>query len=251
MSYSLETAAGLPIFVKGNLLEKGENVISQDVDTRTFKQIQHVLLDSIEDDPHRELYFMYRDVRLKEDEEKIRKKGLRYDITIIPPGKLGREYVKTSGHYHPNVPGKDVTYPEVYEVLEGTAHYLLQKPKKDSHELERVVVIEAKAGDKVFIPPNYGHITINPTGSLLVMANWVADNFKSIYEPIKAKGGGAYFEIEVEGNPQWIANKNYKNTPKLEKISLNNNEEFLFNFDGPLYTAVHNYEPLPDILVKP
>ena len=30
--------------------------------------------------------------------------GLRYDITVIYPGLIGSEYVKTLGHYHPKVP---------------------------------------------------------------------------------------------------------------------------------------------------
>ena len=40
---------------------------------------------------------------------------------------LGSEYVKTVGHYHPPVPGTDVSYPEIYQVLDGSATYLLQK----------------------------------------------------------------------------------------------------------------------------
>ena len=76
-----------------------------------------------------ELYYMYRDLFLSRgDGEKLREQNLRYDITIIPPGMLGREYIKTAGHYHPLVPGGSVTYPELYEVLEGKALYLLQRP---------------------------------------------------------------------------------------------------------------------------
>jgi|GEM_PF-2282682 glucose-6-phosphate isomerase len=40
---------------------------------------------------------------------------------------MGLEFVKTCGHYHPPVnPKLRYTYPEMYEVLEGDAHYLLQ-----------------------------------------------------------------------------------------------------------------------------
>lgn len=45
-----------------------------------------------------ELYYMYRELARNEDEFRhIREFGLRYDITVIPPAKLGKEYVKTEG----------------------------------------------------------------------------------------------------------------------------------------------------------
>ncbi|HOV51744.1 MAG TPA: glucose-6-phosphate isomerase family protein, partial [Methanothrix sp.] len=59
-----------------------------------------------------ELYFMFRDLSLcRSDEKRLIEQDLRYDITIIPPRMLGREYIKTAGHYHPFVPGGNVTYP--------------------------------------------------------------------------------------------------------------------------------------------
>ena len=51
--------------------------------------------------------------------------GLRYDVTVIPPSVLCGEYVKTKGHYHPDN-HHGVGYPEIYEIIEGSAEYLLQ-----------------------------------------------------------------------------------------------------------------------------
>src|SRR5665648_243693 len=80
-----------------------------------------------------ELYYMYRDMSLsKKDKDTITEHHLRYDITIIPPARLGCEYIKTAGHYHPLIPGTSVTYPEIYEVLEGNATYLIQKLEGDN-----------------------------------------------------------------------------------------------------------------------
>src|SRR5574341_814216 len=142
-----------------------------------------------------ELYYMYRDLSLSRNDVLIIKEhGLRYDITVIPPRMLGCEFVKTAGHYHPRVPGTDVTYPEIYEVLSGEAHYIMQKPLDDS--IEDVILIKAKEGDKVIIPPGYGHLTINASNKVLKMANWVARDFESVYSPIKEKGGGAYFLLK-------------------------------------------------------
>ena len=127
-----------------------------------------------------------------QDKELIAKYGLRYDVTVIRPGQIGREFIKTAGHYHPLKPQTEFSYPEVYEVLAGKAHYLLQtEPDEDGID---AILIEAVAGDKVLIPPGYGHITINPGQEYLIMSNWVAADFSSIYGPIKELGGGAFLK---------------------------------------------------------
>lgn len=157
-----------------------------------------------------DLYFMYRDLYLsRTDREKLLAQGLRYDITIIPPGMLGREYMKTAGHYHPTVAGGSVTYPELYEVLEGEALYLLQ-----NSDLSDVVVVYASEGDKVLVPPDYGHVTINRSNKTLKMANFVARDFSSLYEPYRQKGGGAYF-FTREG---WIKNPKCSQAAELRRI---------------------------------
>ncbi len=72
-----------------------------------------------------ELYYMYRELALsKNDTLTMKEHNLRYDITVIPPLMLGCEFVKTAGQYHPKVPGTDMTFSEIYEVLSGEAQYL-------------------------------------------------------------------------------------------------------------------------------
>lgn len=157
-----------------------------------------------------ELYYMYRDLYLsRSDQEKLLEQGLRFDITVIPPRMLGVECVKTAGHYHPLVPGSNVTYPEIYEVLEGEALYLLQK-----QDLSDVVTVSAFAGDKVLIPPGYGHITINRSNNTLKMANFVARKFSSLYEPYRKLGGGAYF-FTRDG---WIKNDLSSEAAELRRM---------------------------------
>jgi glucose-6-phosphate isomerase len=157
-----------------------------------------------------ELYYMYRDLFLsRADGVRLRDQSLRYDITIIPPNMLGCEYTKTLGHYHPLVPGTSVTYPELYEVLEGEALYLLQRL-----DLSDVVAIEASAGDKVLVPPNYGHITINPSHKTLKMANFVARDFSSLYDPIRERAGGAYF-FTRDG---WLKNERCPEAAPLRRV---------------------------------
>lgn len=156
------------------------------------------------------LYYMYRDLYLsKADKGHLMDQDIRYDITIIPPKMLGIEYIKTAGHYHPQAPGASVSYPELYEVLEGEALYLLQ-----NKDLSDAVVIYASAGDKILVPPNYGHVTINRSNKTLKMSNFVARSFSSIYEPFKEMGGAAYF-YTAEG---FMENKKYPKIPELRRI---------------------------------
>ena len=123
------------------------------------------------------LYFMYRDLAVSDSDRRwLRGHNLRYDLTVIPPRDLCGEWVKTKGHYHPENRAR-VGFPEIYEVLEGTARYLLQ-----SRSLDDIVMVSASAGDLVIIPPGYGHISINPSpDQILSMANIVSTAFESEY----------------------------------------------------------------------
>jgi len=164
-----------------------------------------------------ELYYMYRDLYLSlADRDRLLDQGLRYDITVIPPAMLGVEYIKTAGHYHPLPPGDKVSYPEIYEVLEGEALYLLQK-----QDLNDVVALNASAGDKVLVPPDYGHVTINRSNKTLKMANFVARDFSSLYMHYKEKGGGAYY-FTKDG---FIKNPRSPEAAKLRRIEAPDNSQ--------------------------
>lgn len=235
-------------------IEFGGEKIKPDV--RHLYDMEEVIYDEewLKDAENVPLYYMYRGLSMPEDEEAIRENGLRYDITVMPARRLGKEPVKTKGHYHPKV--NSMTYPEIYGVLEGEAHYLLQK--KENGRITQTVLVEAKEGDKVIIPPNYGHVTINPSGENLKMANWVCRDFDSIYEPIQRKGGTAWFElvkfVEDTGTvKKWAArdpktvqkavfrqNKNYKNVPKLEFFKASKHDPF----QGEIYDLIESPERL-------
>jgi glucose-6-phosphate isomerase len=192
---------------------------------------------------------MYRDVRVRIDDEKIKEAGLRYDLTVVLPRMLGTEFNKTYGHYHPKKDGTDVTYPEVYEVISGMALCLLQKMGKNEDELDEIYLVEVKSGEKIIMPPNFGHITINPLSVPLVMSNWVAAEFSSEYELYEKNHGGGYYitKSQINSQPkadrpmaenlQIVKNRHYKKLPKLIKGRPKELKQFALDFGKPLYSS--------------
>jgi glucose-6-phosphate isomerase len=167
-------------------------------DTRTVSQMRGVLRDEIEQD--RDVYYMYRNVHGKDD--------IRYDITLILPEPLGSECAKTHGHYHPPS-GHGASYPEIYQVLRGSAVFILQKKNADG--TVNVIVVDAKENEVVLMPPDYGHISINNGDGPLVMANLVYEKFDSEYGDVKTNKGAAYYyttDHELVQNPAYIVKTN-------------------------------------------
>jgi len=168
-----------------------------------------------------ELYYTYQNVFRPEDEAAIKKSGLRYDILIIPPLMLGDEPVKTAGQYDP-IAIDELTYPEVYQVIEGEATFLIQKVDNfDRHNLIDVAFAKAKAGEVFVVPPNFGHVIINPSKKRAVLSRWVADGFEPIYEPMERMCGAAYF-FTKDG---WVRNQRYGLIPQLREIKTKKMED--------------------------
>lgn len=221
--------------------------VVREPDIRYAKDMGEVILDQewLEGNKDAELYYMYRDLWREGDQRKIEGENLRYDITIIPPRVIGKEYVKTKGHYHPVAEG-EITYPEIYEVLEGKAHYLLQKKFREG-VIEDAVLVEAEKGEKAIIPPNYGHITINPSGKRLKMANWVDRRFNSIYEDILDLEGGAYFELS---SGEFVRNDNYDSVAELRSVEPSEVPELGIISGEDMYNLIDNPSSL-DFLSNP
>ena len=146
-------------------------------------------------------YEMFRGLsKNDQDKEWLTKHQIRYDVTRIPGRVLCGEWIKTKGHYHQFAPDGHA-YPEIYEVLEGEAWYLLQK-----QDLTDVILVKARANDLVLIPPGYGHVTINPAQETLLMANLVSSAFTSEYMPFEEMQGAAYYlfaDGRREKNPRY------------------------------------------------
>ncbi len=151
------------------------------------------------------LYYMYRGLEKVAKAKEFIDRSVRYDLTLIKPGFIGSEYVKTFGHYHPRA-GKSY-YTEFYEVLSGNAVFLFQ-----DRRLDEFIVVEAKKGEGVFIPPGYGHVTVNVGRRPLLIGNLVMDGFSSNYSIVKKKRGFAYYLLR---DLVFVTNPRYKTHPTL------------------------------------
>jgi len=215
-----------------------------DCSIRKLQKMKDVLFSHVEpiSEDDFNLYYMYRSVYSNIE--------MRFDITVLPPKMLGQEFNKTYGHYH-TIAEQNLAYPEVYQVLNGSAIFLLQQ--KNSDGTVNSIAVSAKARDVVIIPSNFGHVSINPSKEEdLVMSNVVFNGFESIYEDYALNKGAAYYYTE-EG---FLQNTNYlvKNFKKLTAAELNN--KYGFFSDDILLDFVKDPEKFrflekPSLLFKP
>ncbi|MDP2945950.1 MAG: glucose-6-phosphate isomerase family protein [bacterium] len=176
------------------------------------------------------VYYVWRYVHLKNDAEKIKARNLRYDITLIPPGKIDGEFVKTAGHYH-------LPYPEIYEVLFGRAYFLIQSESA-------AYLSEAGPGEKFLVPPSFGHNTINVFNEPLLLTNWVSDNAIYNYESYKNNHGASYYFLDNDNLIDIVKNPSYDSVPEIKKIRVKEYPEFGLTKGRSLYSLVNNLDKL-------
>ncbi len=198
------------------------------------------------------LYFMFRDIFKESDKDFLKEKDVRFDITVIPAFKLGKEFVKTHGHYHPLIPGKSITYPEIYEIISGKCMFVLQKPDENGNIVDAFVV-ECEEGDKIVIPPNYGHVMVNIGYETLITSNLVSSKFKSIYEPYREKKGAVYYILSEFMKIKMVKNEAYDNVndPVILKPSEKILELLSVGKEESLYKLVEERSDVLEFLNDP
>lgn len=240
----LSSLAGIPVRLDPEDLHIafGAEVRDPLYGTRSAEQMRRVLLDPDCELPEI-IYWMMRDLGLKSLPDFKHTAHLRYDISVFRGCNFGREFMKTSGHYHPYKPHSAVSWPEVYEVLEGTALYVLQKVNDINLgpccvEVQDAIIVEGNPGDKVIMPPNYGHVTINTRPGPLVMDNWVSSDFSSVYGKVEEARGFAYYLLHGDGQPRWVRNPLYEQPlPPLRKAVVREVPELGLTRDVPVFVS--------------
>ena len=189
-------------------------------------------------------YYMFRNLaRSRADRQWLKEQKVRFDVTVIPPRDLSGECVKTKGHYHPDDPS-GTGYPEIYEVLAGEAHYLLQ-----TRDCSDVVMVAATAGDIVVVPPGYGHVTINPSRTqVLRMANLVSSTFQSEYREYERLRGASFYEMT---NRTVTKNPHYPQKMACRRIRADQIAAVKETFPASLYNLIGQRSPVPGFLNHP
>lgn len=235
---NFESLSGLPISLDdtGQIIF-GPDVVVEETKTRLLGDLMPVAMEPDacrgRDDV---AYYMYNGVYSRADAGRLEGLPLRYELTLIPARRIGSELVKTFGHLHTIEPRSGLTYAEVCEVLVGTAHFLFQTLDTSGPGASVAFYVEAKAGEKILMPPGLDHCTINPGPGPLVFSDVIALESRGVYDRFRATRGAVYFEC-ADGGGKFVPNPKYQTVPPLKKKLPSDYPELHLTCDEPLYTA--------------
>ncbi|NLI21234.1 MAG: hypothetical protein GX418_06795 [Clostridiales bacterium] len=201
--------SGLPIFLDEatSLLSFADGLVCEESAAKSTAKLAPVLLDP-QAGTDETAFDFYKNVHFPKDEALLKQYRLRFDITVVHPGLVGGERKKTTGHIHAMMPGKTTPHAELYEVLSGTAIYLLQPDPGPSGRTE-LIAVTLRAGEKIIVPANCAHCTVNAGSGTLVFDNLVLESGANDYGVIQAHKGMAAFVIERDGALRLIPNPQY------------------------------------------
>lgn len=119
---------------------------------------------------------------------------LQHGVTIIHPGKVGREYFFTKGHFH-----AVVETAEIYMTLRGHGYMMMETPEGEwaAEELYPNAVL--------YIPPRWAHRSVNVGSEDLVMFFTYPGNAGHDYATIEQKGFRKLM-VEQSGVPHIVDN---------------------------------------------
>ncbi len=209
MIKDLKEACGSPVSfdTESSELILGDGLNDPSYCVRNLHDLKAVWAKPIEEDDQ-VIYRYTSALHLKEDAPVWKKANMAYGIVIFVPGTFSGEYVKSSGQYHPPVQPCNMGTPEIYTVLSGVGHFLLQKASPPFSKIEDAVMVEVQEGETFVVPPDYGHLQINPGPEPLVFSYAVMDGMKGCYDPFKTRKGAIYHEM-AEGEERYVFNGRY------------------------------------------
>lgn len=233
MTTLLDTAGFDVKLTEDGRLSFSSDIVVDETFSRPLSRLQSVALQPEACEPQdRVQYWMYNGIARQTDRSRLANSGMRYELTLMPPLAIGRERAKTLGHLHSFPQGSRVNYPEVCEVLTGTAYFVFQTMDTVARSSTFCSYLEAHPGDKIVIPPNLHHLTINAGDTPLLFSDVIPLDVKGIYDPLKDVHGAAYFNTVDTG---WIPNPNYQTVPELIKLGKHDYPQFGLTSDIPLF----------------
>lgn len=164
---------------------------------RRYSHMKNMYLDEdarkILEDKNDDLIYRFYDMGVPEKEGE-----LAFGTSIVYPGKVGKEYHMTNGHFH-----TILETAEIYYCQGGYGMMMMENPEGD------VIYKEMRAGQAVYVPGRYAHRSINLSNSETLITFYVfrADAGHE-YGTIKEKG---FRKIVIENDNKWevIDNPNW------------------------------------------
>jgi len=243
MSVDLTAIAGFPLQLDTEALEVATGGgLRLDRQARRTAQMEAVLLEPRARSPEDAVYWIGR---LYDDacpKPRLAPARLAFAYVLVPPLKVGREYAKTQGHYHPAMPGSRLSYPEVYTHYYGRLYLLMQRRVAgQAAHLDDCVLIDMQPGQSIMVPPGYAHILINASNQPALMAGLYCPDFTANYEPIRGLAGAAYYLVDEAGRERSVANERYVRAPALQRLTAVTGTRFAPpDADRPLWLSFQN-----------
>jgi glucose-6-phosphate isomerase len=169
---------------------------------------------------------------------------------------MGSERKKTTGHFHTLLPGSKFSHAELYEVLSGTALYILQpiddmSNTNEGMQVNKIILVKLEAGEKIVVPPNCSHCTVNYGSGPLVFSNLVLDAGTNDYGGIALHRGMGVYVLETDGQKRIVPNPSYDlSKTEIYEASVSPDAQLGTTLEKPVYTSFisdpDNYKYLRD-----
>jgi glucose-6-phosphate isomerase len=158
------------------------------------------------------VYSIVMDVGRSEHRDELRRRMLLFGVVLYAAGRLGDEPVRSQGHIHAVAPHCGWSTPELFEIWEGQA--VIYAQERASDDPGRCFAVNAKAGDKVVVPPGWAHCVINADPeSRMMFGAWCDRQYGFVYDAVRAHHGLAWFPI-LDGQQKihWEPNPAYQSS---------------------------------------
>ena len=251
MTIDLEQLSGLPVSVDTADCEFafGSSLSTPSIVTRKSRELAAVWANEVQEED-RVIYRYTSGLWLPGDEAVWKSAGVIYGIVCFLPGVFGGEYVKSSGQFHAIATGQKMARPEIYTVLVGCGHFMLQRSAPPYEEILDALLVEANAGETLVVPPDYGHLQINPGSGPLVFSYTVAYPLVSNYEPYRQRRGAMYYEM-ADGPERFVFNSQYPKRVPLRMLQAAQLRQIPYLFGKTDYRGIRECLPQLSFLNRP
>ncbi|VTM23942.1 glucose-6-phosphate isomerase [Raoultella terrigena] len=183
-----------------------------------------------------------------QDRDELKKRMLLFGVVTYAAGRLGEEPVRSQGHIHRISQHSGWSPPELYEIWQGKAIIYMQERVED--DPGRCFAVIAEPGDKVLVPPGWGHATISADPEVpLTFGAWCDREYGFEYDAVRAHKGLAWYPLLQDNHVIWQHNSRYL-PGRLQAITPRRYVEFGLT-SAPILSAVYRRSRPPAVYLQP